>query len=272
MGAAAPHRSGWLVSQDGSRPGAQTGAGREDAQPLQRDSRQQGSTLTKPSDGARCRRCGSPGSAGRPTLTGAGSGTCPCHWTLETPRSSASSNCSVDGATHEHAQVGRDARRHGKHRGVDPGPCGGRSGVPVLRPAGRSVQAAERGHARHPQAVVVVPAVRDHLGGLTLHRLQDGLRRAAPWSLDRPGFAGGVPGWLHELLGGAGQDRGTGSAEEPGAIQELAREVIRCTRHGSRTTSFDGNRGGRIAVRLPRQVQARGRRCRERRSPTSIQE
>ena len=55
------------------------------------------------------------------------------------------------------------------------------------------------GTPRHPQAVVVVSAVRDHLGGLTLHRLQDRLRRAAPWSVDPAGVRRGVPGWLQQL-------------------------------------------------------------------------
>jgi hypothetical protein len=216
-GSPASRIAGWPVSQDGGWPRAQTGAGREDTRPLQRDPRQQGTTLTQPSDGARCRRCGSPSSAGRPTLAGAGSGTRCSHWTPETLTSPAPSNCSASGATHEHAQAGRDARRHGEHRGVDRGPRG-RTRVPVLRPAGVGIQAAERGHARHPQAVVVVPAVRDHLGGLTLHSLQDRLRRAAPWSADPAGVRGRVPGWPLELPGHRAGS-GYGSAEEPGPIR-----------------------------------------------------
>jgi hypothetical protein len=66
-----------------------------------------------------------------------------------------------------HAQVGGDARRHGQHHGVDRGPRGRWTGVPVLRRASGGVQAVERGYAHDAQAVVVVPAVRDHLGGLT---------------------------------------------------------------------------------------------------------
>jgi hypothetical protein len=66
-----------------------------------------------------------------------------------------------------HAQVGGDARRHGQHHEVDRGPRGRRTRVPVLRRAGAGVQAAGPGCARDAQAVVVVPAVRDHLGDLT---------------------------------------------------------------------------------------------------------
>jgi hypothetical protein len=66
-----------------------------------------------------------------------------------------------------HAQVGGDARRHGQHHGVGRGPRGRWTGVPVLRRASGGVQAFERGRAHDAQAVVVVPAVRDHLGGLT---------------------------------------------------------------------------------------------------------
>jgi hypothetical protein len=131
-GSPASRIAGWPVSQDGGWPRAQTGAGREDTRPLQRDPRQQETTLTQPSDGARCRRCGSPSSAGRPTLAGAGSGTRCSHWTPETLTSPAPSNCSANGATHEHAQVGRDARRHGEHRGVDRGPRG-RTPAPAPR-------------------------------------------------------------------------------------------------------------------------------------------
>jgi hypothetical protein len=66
-----------------------------------------------------------------------------------------------------HAQVGGDARRHRQHHGVDRGPRGRRTGVPVLRRAGGGVQAAGSGLAHDAQAVVVVPPVRDHLGDLT---------------------------------------------------------------------------------------------------------
>jgi hypothetical protein len=75
-----------------------------------------------------------------------------------------------------HAQVGGDARRHGQHYGVDPGLRGRRTGVPVLRRAGAGVQAAH-----DARAVVVVPAVRDDLGGLTSPMAGTGLRPASTW-------------------------------------------------------------------------------------------
>jgi hypothetical protein len=71
-----------------------------------------------------------------------------------------------------HAQVGGDARRHRQHHGVDRGPRGRWTGVPVLRRAGAGVQAAGPRLAHDAQAVVVVPAVRDHLGDLTRREAQ----------------------------------------------------------------------------------------------------
>jgi hypothetical protein len=47
MGGTARRTSRWPVSQDGGPPGAHKGAGRDDIRPLQRDPRQQGSTLTQ---------------------------------------------------------------------------------------------------------------------------------------------------------------------------------------------------------------------------------
>src|SRR5215218_3368324 len=89
------------------------------------------------------------------------------------------------------AKVGGAARRHGQHHGVDPGPRGRRTRVPVLRPAGAGVQAAGPGLARDAQAVVVVPAVRDHLGGLTRREARGWGETAAPWPVTRPGPAPG---------------------------------------------------------------------------------
>src|SRR6266487_4054627 len=83
-----------------------------------------------------------------------------------------------------HAPVGGDARRHGQHYGVDRGPRGRRTEVPVLRRAGADVQAAH-----DAPAVVVVPAVRDHLGGLTARMAGTGLRPASTWPVTRPGPA-----------------------------------------------------------------------------------
>jgi hypothetical protein len=80
-----------------------------------------------------------------------------------------------------HAQVGGDARRHGQHHGVDRGPRRRWTRVPVLRRASGGVQAVERGHAHDAQAVVVVPAVRDHLGGLTSGEARGGLVRDPLW-------------------------------------------------------------------------------------------
>ena len=44
-----------------------------------------------------------------------------------------------------HAQVGGDARRHGQHHGVDPGPRRRRTRVPVLRRAGAAFKPLDQG-------------------------------------------------------------------------------------------------------------------------------
>ena len=99
-----------------------------------------------------------------------------------------------------HAQVGGDARRHGQHHGVARGPRGRWIGVPVLRRASGGVQAVERGRAHDAQAVVVVPAVRDHLGGLTSGeaRGRSGVRPALAAAL--PQQSGQAAGRNHDHL------------------------------------------------------------------------